>query len=315
MIVNTSYLGLGVGTSVFTSNILEALPEARTLRLSTWLMQPTAASFWAKRVAELGLSTCRQCIVHPYWSTDISRGHIISVLDLVQFSGATRLERHALELSAQRAAAVLVLSESVARDIHWRDPSAIFLAPPVPERSWYDRPVATSAGRGDPLRIAYFGGWHPRKSMPAFLSSVARSRLAGSVEIHCTGRAPTDSPPNLRVVSHGDLTTDEAISLVDGSDLTVYPSVAEGYGLPIVESLLRHRTVLCRDLAVYREFAQPGVLHVPESWSDPEAIADAIERAASAPPLARENTLIEPNRAASVQNLRRSLLSAVEATR
>ena len=153
--------------------------------------------------------------------------------------------------------------------------ASLIASPSLSNRNdaWFETPVTprrtTSDGR---LRIGYFGGWHARKGMPAFLDALGRSALADDVEVHCTGR-----PPNIgrvRVVARGHLSTSQTVALADACDVVVYPSSEEGYGLPVVEALLRERPVLCRDLRPYAEFVgHPDALQVPTSWDDPSELA------------------------------------------
>ena len=58
---------------------------------------------------------------------------------------------------------------------------------------------------------------------------------------------------------------------------TVYPSLVEGYGLPILESLWMGRPCLTHDGGVMRELAVPGGC-VTADMTDPMAITQALER-------------------------------------
>jgi glycosyltransferase involved in cell wall biosynthesis len=56
---------------------------------------------------------------------------------------------------------------------------------------------------------------------------------------------------------------------------TVYPSLFEGYGLPVLESLARGKPCVCSDIAVFHEIAGSfGIYFNPE---DPSSIATQIE--------------------------------------
>ncbi len=59
-------------------------------------------------------------------------------------------------------------------------------------------------------------------------------------------------------------------------DITVLPSVIEGYGLPLVESLARGKPCVCSDIPVFREVVGPFGLYVDPQ--DARDIADGIER-------------------------------------
>lgn len=316
MILNTTYAHTHVGTGVYTRNMLVALPEARRLRLPARLLASNAAAFWTRRAAETAMSAIPSTVFHPYWATDLSSRHVISVLDFVQFHEATATERQVLARAARGADAVLVLSRAVASQIEWPRPRVV-VAPPFPDDAWFDTPLTPRRpSTSGPIRIGYFGGWHSRKGMPTLLEALGRSSITSDVEIHCTGRTPRDTPRGLRIVTHGSLPTAETVALVDSCHVVVYPSIDEGYGLPVVEALLRERPLICRDLPVYREFVQhAGALHVPACWDDPNEIAIAIETAVASPPLRRYEALVAgaASRDRAVTILRSALFSAREA--
>jgi len=65
---------------------------------------------------------------------------------------------------------------------------------------------------------------------------------------------------------------------------TVYPSLVEGYGLPIVESLWMGRPCIAHEGGVMRELADPGGC-ITADMTDPAAIAQAVERLITDPHL------------------------------
>lgn len=56
----------------------------------------------------------------------------------------------------------------------------------------------------------------------------------------------------------------------------VYPSFAEGFGLPIVEASRCGKPVFCSDIAIFREVGRDGAIYF--RLNDPAALADAIRR-------------------------------------
>ncbi len=64
--------------------------------------------------------------------------------------------------------------------------------------------------------------------------------------------AKLDAKPS-RVHELNDLPDDQLFALLQGSAGLLFPSFAEGYGLPPIEAAALHVPVLCNDLPIYRE--------------------------------------------------------------
>lgn len=79
-----------------------------------------------------------------------------------------------------------------------------------------------------------------------------------------------------RVVVPGFVADDVLVQLYQGADLSVFPSLYEGYGLPIVESLACGTPVIGADNSSVRELLPPELRF--DGYS-PLAIADAVRRA------------------------------------
>jgi glycosyltransferase involved in cell wall biosynthesis len=56
----------------------------------------------------------------------------------------------------------------------------------------------------------------------------------------------------------------------------ICPSIAEGFGLPVVEAARMGRPVICSDIAVFREIGSNGVLYFPPN--EPKSLSSLIER-------------------------------------
>jgi len=68
--------------------------------------------------------------------------------------------------------------------------------------------------------------------------------------------------------------------LYQGSSFTVYPSVIEGFGLPILESLFHERPCICSDTGVMAELARDGGC-LTTSVEDVSALSAALHRLAT----------------------------------
>lgn len=71
-----------------------------------------------------------------------------------------------------------------------------------------------------------------------------------------------------------DVDDGELSYLYDRAEALVFPSYAEGFGLPIVEAALRGRMVICSDIPVFREVGREGAIYF--RVNDPHALARAI---------------------------------------
>jgi glycosyltransferase involved in cell wall biosynthesis len=71
-----------------------------------------------------------------------------------------------------------------------------------------------------------------------------------------------------------DADDDELSFLYDHAAALIFPSYAEGFGLPIVEAARRGRPVICSDIPVFREVGRDGALYF--RVNDPVALAETV---------------------------------------
>lgn len=149
-----------------------------------------------------------------------------------------------------------------------------------------------------PLRVLSVGTVEPRKNHEALLRACAIAGERAHAQIHLTiaGRATDLSDPVRALVAEmPNVTWEEEADdarlreLYLESDFTVYPSVEEGFGLPILESLWYARPCVCADFGAMREVAEGGGCLMVDV-RDPEVLADALVRMASLPHLRQELT-------------------------
>lgn len=299
MLLNAIYRSSAVGTGTYTRNLTDALPEARALVFPSRLTHQKASLYWMRRTMELAAGALPLTVVNPYWSAGGAKHSIISALDLVQYRQSTKLERSVLRRSLLRAVGVLTLSAKVASEISAEFGIDTVVAPPFPDCEWYTqrpRQQPSSAGR---IRIAYWGGRHPRKGIDEFRSAIMKTNIGTDVEFVCAGSS----------VGNGvKFSRRQLVDMVDSCHLSVYPSREEGFGLPVFESLLRYRPVIVRRLEVYGEFARASAGLVYLDDISPESACAAVERAIAIGPRRPEDTLVSPSRKDAIQQLRRAVL-------
>lgn len=116
----------------------------------------------------------------------------------------------------------------------------------------------------------------PRKNVAAVVRAFRNVPHADLVVIGYTGEISRmrNLPPNVRFAGYVD--EHEKASLIAEAHGLIMPSLAEGFGVPIIEALAANTPVLCSDIAVFREVA--GEL---ADYFDPfstEAIAASVTR-------------------------------------
>jgi hypothetical protein len=82
-----------------------------------------------------------------------------------------------------------------------------------------------------------------------------------------------------RITWPGLVSDDELAALFETATFTIYPSLVEGYGLPIVESLWLGRPCLCHSHGVMAELAREGGC-LTTDMADVTEIEHALERLA-----------------------------------
>jgi FkbM family methyltransferase len=146
-----------------------------------------------------------------------------------------------------------------------------------------------------PLSILTVGTVEPRKNHEILLKAFAKAAAASKRPIRLTLVGSDVSidpalPDRVRTFIRGNpsITWEEQADdrrigeLLDQCDFTVYPSVEEGFGLPIIESLWRGKPVICADFGAMAEVAAGGgcvVVNVREI----DLLSDAIVTLANNP--------------------------------
>jgi glycosyltransferase involved in cell wall biosynthesis len=136
------------------------------------------------------------------------------------------------------------------------------------------------------------GGLEPRKNLPNLVRAFARLPeddrptlvlAGGSVEWNPEGREALQAtlgelPSDVRdgVVLTGYVGEQDKVALLGGAEALVYPSLYEGFGLPVLEAMACGTPVVTSDVSALPEIAGDAALLVDPR--DPEAIASAVTR-------------------------------------
>lgn len=252
--------------------------------------------FWLPSVeSEAGLDA----IFYPYWPSPPRRRRgappaIVFVHDLAfrirpdEVPWQQRMYMGSvLPPALRQAAAVLVPSEATRRDLldSYPLPGLEARVHAVPEGPGLDGVEASSLPEGlEPGYLLAVGTIEPRKNYPILLAAhrMLRARrsvpplvVAGKVG-WAYGDAVRDlkADPEVRMLGHVDDGT--LLALYRHASVLAFPSVYEGFGLPLLEAMQEGVPALIGNTGSLPELAGGGALAVPPT--DVAAVADGLER-------------------------------------
>ena len=173
---------------------------------------------------------------------------------------------------------------------------------PLPgEQSAEPRPRVVAEKHGSTVRMLCVSTLEPRKNHGTLIAAcqmldqrfpgldwslvLVGNRYAGAFEIADMVEDASRKDPRIRWL--GVVPDDELAALYRDAAFTVYPSLVEGYGLPVLESVWAGTPCICRDQGVMAELAAGGGC-LTVDVSDAGALCDAIGRLASDPKLRRQ---------------------------
>jgi len=219
-------------------------------------------------------------IRHPEWHTDETvRVH-------------TELVQHAV----RHADAIVTVSETVRLemlDILDAEPSQIFTVPNGIDPAEFDGPMDADAfaalvqrlGISNAPYLIYIGTIEPRKNLENLVHGYrhARKHTDPELKLLLVGKMGwrTETIEDIiaqddGVIHAGHLPRTDMITLLKGAAACVYPSIYEGFGLPVLEALAAGTPVVTSKIPVFCEVAGDAALFV--SPVDPPAMGDAMSR-------------------------------------
>lgn len=205
------------------------------------------------------------------------------------------LNRPFVNLAARRADAIITVSETAKRDIvrlYGIDEARVHVVHEAAAPSFrviHDpcelKRVRERYGLGDRF-LLYVGTIEPRKNLPALIEAFARRRVAGDLphQLVCVGPYGWLSHDietlidTLRVrdavTFTGYVPFEDLPAIYNLAELFVFPSVYEGFGLPLVEAMACGTPVLTGRVAALSEVAGGAAEEVASL--DVESLGDAI---------------------------------------
>jgi glycosyltransferase involved in cell wall biosynthesis len=206
-----------------------------------------------------------------------------------------------LPRSVRRAAAILAISENTRRDLVCLFPGAqhkVFVTH-LAAASGFSRVTETALlssvratyGLTTPF-VLYSGSISPRKGLPYLLKAFAKLKRENGIP-HCLvltgGRSWGDAEtrrlmaqfPMGEILPLGHVPDSTLPALYTLADLSVYPSLYEGFGLPVLEAMACQCPVVCSNLTSLPEVAGDAAVMVDPR--DVSALADAMHQVLSDP--------------------------------
>lgn len=284
---------------------------------------------WMQALVPLLLSRLRPDLCHftnALAPLAMGRPFVLTVYDMSLFLYARTQPRKSLLLVrtllprvARRAAAVVVISESARADLQRilaLPADRIAVAPPAPAPHF--RPVADRAVLGRVARryaleapfVLAVATIEPRKNLSRLVDAHLLLRRRGRAEqLVIAGslgwrsrrlrRRLEDAQASGAVRVVGYVPDDDLPALYTLARTVVFPSLYEGFGLPILEAMACGTPVVTSDRPATREAAGGAALLVEPT--DVEAIADGLRRVLSDPVLHDELRAAGVRRAAALR--------------
>jgi glycosyltransferase involved in cell wall biosynthesis len=202
-----------------------------------------------------------------------------------------RFFRAATRQAARRATRLIVPSAATRDELAAQAqvrPARVTVAPLGVDRAVFHPPTVEEATRlrerlqlgGGPY-VAFLGTVEPRKNVSALVRGWARAaqqQPEPPALVIAGGRGWDDTvdaavaavPASLRVVRPGYLPVDELRALLGGATVVAYPSLGEGFGLPVLEAMACGAAVLTT-----RRLALPEVGGDAVAYTEPDDVAIA----------------------------------------
>ena len=123
-------------------------------------------------------------------------------------------------------------------------------------------PVVAKTGLRGPYAL-YVGDGGLRKNLAGLIAGWHRARRAQpALQLALAGVARGQAPPHADLFVFPEATDAEIRALLSGASAFVYPSLYEGFGLPVVEAMQAGAPVVASDDAALREIAAGAAVHV-----------------------------------------------------
>lgn len=170
-----------------------------------------------------------------------------------EFSGIKRKIYHFAENAFMKSATHVVTPSPYIKDLIKEEIGKDALLLPIP----FKRPEIKSRGTANVGQLLYIGTIEKRKGLDLLMEALGKCKNPGAYQLHFVGK--TREPRykdfldeqikeyGLNITFHGFLTDEELQDIISTSDVFVFPSLLEGFGMAINEVKFYGLPVVCFD--------------------------------------------------------------------
>lgn len=253
----------------------ELAPHAEVVPVAEQVATRTARLTWEQATLPRMAHRLRADVIHsPHYTMPLARvaASVVTLHDATFFTHRglhspvkAHFFRACTRTALRRAALCVVPSISAARELTYSagaDRRVLHVAPHGVDTEWFHPPspgeiaaVRRRLALGADRYVAFLGALEPRKNVPALIQGFTRACqgrrdpptlvLAGQPGWdHQVERALHAVPHRLRVIRAGYLPFAGLAGFLGGAEVVAYPSLGEGFGLPVLEAMASGAAVL-----------------------------------------------------------------------
>lgn len=275
-----------------------------------WVLLPAPDPVWHLRAAAHANGACDVYLsTNSYLTAWFLRiPSLLMVMDMTTFDrrlspkrSSVVIERATLPLALRRTSAALCISQATADDLVARFPRAAPLVAVTPlaasERFRHatDADVERTRARHglDGPYVLSVGTLEPRKNLPRLIeafTSLSDEQRAGARLVLVGARGWERGELDAAVARHPELVQvlgfvedEDLVALYRGAELFAYPSIYEGFGLPLLEAMHAGTAVVTSSVSSLPEVAGEAALYAEPH--DVGAIGAALARGLGDPGL------------------------------